>query len=149
MELREVARLEVTHPHQGHRQGVTHGERRRSGACRSEIERARLMLHVHFDVHRGIFREQRVWIPAHSNDRHVHVEQDRYEPEQFIGLAGVAQGQYDVFRCHGPKVAMISVEGIDEKRRRACRGKRGRDLGTDVAALSYACHNHLAVAMIH
>ena len=50
---------------------------------------------------------------------------------------------------HYTQVAVIDVEGIDEKRGRARGSQRGCNLGSDVSAFANASHDNLALAVEH
>ena len=149
VELGEVAGLEVAHLHQRHGQGVAHGQRGGGAARGGQVQRTCFALYVHRDVGGGIFGQQRGGVAGHRNDGDVHVQHHGDEPEQLVGVARVAQRYHHIIWGHHAKVAVIHVEGIDEKGGGAGAGQCGGYLGAYVPALAHTCHDNLSMAVIH
>lgn len=96
MKLSKVARLKVADLHQSHRQGIPHGESRRGGARRGEVQRASLMLDKDLHVDGRVFSQERLGIAAHAYDGYVHVEQNWDEAKKLVRLSGVADGKHHI-----------------------------------------------------
>ena len=86
---------------------------------------------------------------AHADDGYVHMEHHRDEAQQLVGLTGVGDGEHHVVGGHHAQVTVEHVQWVDEERGCACRGEGGGDLRTDMSALSHACDDDLALAVVH
>ena len=75
------------------------------------------------------------------------MQHHRNEAQQFVGLAGVRDGQHHIAFRHYAQVAVIDVQRIDEERGRSRRSQRGSNLRADVATLAHTRYNNLALTV--
>ena len=121
MVLCKVLWLEMPPLHQCHCYRVTHGKHGSGATGWGEVQGASLLLHAHLDMHRAVFRQQRLGIAAHADDRHLHVKDNGDEAQQLIRLPRIAQCQHHVVACHHAEVAVIDIQGVDEEGGRSRR----------------------------
>ena len=71
MELCKILCLKMTHLDERTGQGIAHSQSGRSGGCRCQIQRARLMADLDHQMARGILGQQRIGISGNANQRNM------------------------------------------------------------------------------
>ena len=79
---------------------------------------------------------------GHGNDLYGESPDGRQKVDQFVGLAGVAQGKQDVAVVEDAEVAVHGVDCIEQHGGGAGAGEGGGDLATDIAGFAYAEDNN-------
>mgnify|MGYP001464254337 CR=1 FL=1 len=70
---------------------------------------------------------------CHRDDLHGEPPDGRQQIDQFIGLAGVAQGEQDIAVVEDAEVAVHGVDCVEQHGGRAGAGEGGGDLAADIA----------------
>ena len=108
-------------------EGIAHhkGNGRARGGC--EPQRAGFFFHTDIKVNRCFRCQRRIGAPGHADQRHPETLDNRYDGEDFFGVARVGQRQYHIIWRDHSQVAMAGLTGVNEKSRAAGTGERGRD----------------------
>ena len=115
---------------------------RRSG--RRQIMRAGLARRRQDEHDIGRLAQRALGIDGDGDQRDAEAARIVDQIPELFGLARPGQHQHHVVGRDHAEVAVAGVAGMHEKRRRAGRGQRRRDLAPDVTRLADAGHDHAA-----
>ena len=146
--LREVLLAESLFDEQRHAQRIAHRERGGRARRRHEVQRARLFGHLAVQRDVGRLRQRRGGIAGNGDDARADAADGLEEPEDFLRLAAVRDGEQHVIGLDDAEVAVGRFRRVKEERRGAGAGQRRGNLPADDARLAHAGDDDPALALV-
>ena len=94
------------------------------------------------------FRQERIGVAGHTDDRYMTILNKRQETQQLFGSARIGDSQQQVVVAHHTEIAVIRVQRIKEERGRACTRKGSRNLRAYMSRLADTGNHHFSFAVM-
>ena len=109
---------------------------------RREPQRTGFGIDARIEMHVGRLRQRRLLVAGQRDHLCTLSLEMGQQRNQFVGLAGIRQQQYDVVAGDHPEVTVIRFGGMHEKRGRAGGRERRGEFARDVAGLADTGDDH-------